>query len=100
MAWGGSITHMRDKLCSFSFFWSSSSIDNRGIAPDSLHEGVQFSLAAEVNHAPGSYVYTMPMGVLYATWPTKHLVDLSRRYVSTKRVRRLFTEQLVAATLF
>ena len=61
--------------------------------PYSLHEGVQFSLAAEVNHAPGSYVYTM--GVLYgeiSTWPTKQLVDLSRRYVSTKRVRRLLTE--------
>ena len=45
----------------------------------SLHEGVQFSLAAEVSHAPGSYVYTM--GVLYgeiSTWPTKQLVDLSR----------------------
>ena len=67
----------------------------------SLHEGVQFSLAAEVNHAPGSYVYTM--GVLYgeiSTWPTKQLVDLSRRYVSTKRVRRLLTEQLVEVTLF
>ena len=53
--------------------------------PYSLHEGVQFSLAEEVNHAPGSYVYTM--GVLYgeiSTWPTK---QLSQRYVSTKRVR-------------
>ena len=58
-------------------------------------------LAAEVNHAPGSYVYTM--GVLYgeiSTWPTKQLVDLSRRYVSNKRVRRLLTEQLVEVTLF
>ena len=67
----------------------------------SLHEGVQFSLAAEVNHAPGSYVYTME--VLYgeiSTWPTKQLVDLSRRYVSTKHVRRLLTEQLVEVTLF
>ena len=67
----------------------------------SLHEGVQFSLDAEVNHAPGSYVYTM--GVLYgeiSTWPNKQLVDLSRRYVSNKRVRRLLTEQLVEVTLF
>ena len=53
----------------------------------SLHEGVQFSLTAEVNHTPGSYIYTMV--VLHgdiSTWPTKQLVDLSRRYVSTKRV--------------
>ena len=45
-------------------------------------EGVQYSLAAEVNHAPGSYVYTM--GVLYeeiSTWPTKQVVDLQRRLV-------------------
>ena len=67
----------------------------------SLHEGVQFSLDAEVNHTPGSYVYTM--GVLYgeiSTWPNKQLVDLSRRYVSNKRVQRLLTEQLVEVTLF
>ena len=58
------------------------------------------TIAAEVNHAPGSYVYTM--GVLYgeiSTWLNKQLVDLSRRYVSNKRVRRLLTEQLVEVTI-
>ena len=39
---------------------------------------------AEVNHAPGSYVYTM--GILYrriSTWRTEQLVNTSRRYVAT-----------------
>ena len=67
----------------------------------SLHEGVQFSLTMEVNYTPGSYVYSM--GVSYgeiSIWLTKQLVDSSQSYVSTKRLRRLLTEQLVEVTLF
>ena len=67
----------------------------------SLHEGVrvQFSVAAEMNHAPGSYVYTM--GLLYgeiSTWRTKQLAGSSRSCVSTTLLRRLLTEQLVKVT--
>ena len=42
---------------------------------------------AEVNHAPGSYVYTM--GIWYRQilrWQTVQLVNSSRRYVSTRPV--------------
>ena len=45
------------------------------LMPLSLHEGSQFSWTAEMNHAPGSYVYTM--GNLCgekATWRTKQLL--------------------------
>ena len=56
---------------------------------------------AEVNHACGSYVYTM--GILYrqiSTWRTKQLVNLSRCYVSAKPVWRLFSQELVEVTIF
>ena len=49
-----------------------------GSTTNSLHEGSQFSWTAEMNHAPGSYVYTM--GNLYgekATWRMKQLLRSS-----------------------
>ena len=55
----------------------------------------------EVNHACGSYIYTM--GILYRqilTWRTKQLVNLSQRYVSTKPVRRFLYQELVEITIF
>jgi hypothetical protein len=56
---------------------------------------------AEVNHAYGSYVYTM--GILYrrsSTWQTKQLVNWSRCYESTKPVRRLLNQELVQIIVF
>ena len=56
---------------------------------------------AEVNHAPGSYVYTM--GILYrriSTWRTKQLVNMSRRYMATKPVRRVLNQELLEVIAF
>ena len=42
-----------------------------------LHEGSNFLNRAEVNYAPGSYVYTM--GILYgriSTWRTEQLLPM------------------------
>ena len=55
----------------------------------------------EVNHARGSYVYTM--GILYRripTWRTKQLVNCSRLYLSTKPVRRLLNQELDEVIVF
>ena len=56
---------------------------------------------AEVNHVPGSYVYTM--GILYrriSTRRTKQLVNTSRQYVATKPVRRLLNQELLEVIVF
>ena len=75
--------------------------DNDMIIINSLHEDPNSLARAEVNHAPGSYVYTM--GILYRQiprWLTVQLVNSSRRYVSTRPVRRLLSQQLVEPTVF
>ena len=67
----------------------------------SLHEDPNSLAHAEVNHAHGSYIYTM--GILYrkiSTWRTKQLVNSRRRYVSTKPVRRFLSQELVEITIF
>ena len=67
----------------------------------SLHEDPNSLAHSEVNHARGSYVYTM--GILYrkiSTWRTKQLVNSRRRYVSTKSVRRVLSQELVEITIF
>ena len=67
----------------------------------SLHEDHNSLAHVEVNHARGSYVYTM--GILYrkmSTWQTKQLVNSRRRYVSTKPVQRFLSQELVEITIF
>ena len=56
----------------------------------------QFSACAEVNHAPGGYVYTI--GILYRQiprWQTLQLVNSIRRYLSTRPVRSLLNQELL-----
>ena len=67
----------------------------------SLHEGSHSLNRAEVNHAPGSYVYTM--GILYRQiprWLTVQLVNSGWCYVSTRPVRRLLNQELLEFIVF
>ena len=67
----------------------------------SLHEDPNSQSHVEMNNACGSYVYTM--GILYRRIPgeqTEQLVNLSRRYMSTKPMRRLLNQETVKVTVF